>query len=71
MSADLFSKSIERAHKYRIVDLTTIERIAALHLTQAELPLVEVDASFTEREAYREGAVTDLPDLSKYEEPAP
>ena len=33
--------------------------------------LVEVDASFTEREAYREGAVTDLPDLSKYEEPAP
>ena len=71
MSAELFIKSIERAHKYRIVDLATIERIASLHLAQAELPLVEVDPSFTEREAYREGAVTDLPDLSKYEEPAP
>jgi hypothetical protein len=71
MSAELFTKSVERAHKYRIVDARTVERIAVLYLHQGigEVPLPEVDHAFREREAYREGSITDLPDPSIYEDP--
>jgi len=34
-----------------------------------ELPVAEVDAAFTEREAYREGAQTEPPDWSLYQDP--
>ena len=34
------------------------------------LPLVEVDEGFREREAYRQGQLTDAPDLSIYDEHA-
>ena len=71
MSAELFVKSVERARKYRIGDVATVERIAVLYLNQGvgELPLPEVDEAFREREAYREGSLTDLPDPSIYEDP--
>jgi transposase len=71
MSAELFTKSVERAHKYRIGDARTVERIAVLYLHQGigEVPLPEVDEAFREREAYREGSITDLPDPSIYEDP--
>jgi transposase len=68
MSAELFVKSVERAGKYRVVDLPTIERIAGLLFGETgELPLAPLDERFTEREAYREGAITDPPDFSIYD----
>ena len=71
MTAPLFLKSIERAHHYRITTLDTIERIALLQLREgaAELPLAEVDEALHQRSAYQEGALTDLPDLSIYQNP--
>jgi len=67
---ELFLKTIERAHKYRITDIDTIERIAVLHLTEGVdlLPLAEVDESFRDRPAYQDGALTEAPDLSAYQE---
>lgn len=68
MSAELFNRSVERARKYKIVDVATIERIALLQFKEAgELPAVEIDESFRERESYREGSITDPPDLSIYD----
>ena len=68
MSAELFVKSLERAGKYKVVDLATIERIAVLLFGESgELPLAPLDESFTEREAYREGAITEAPDFSIYD----
>jgi transposase len=69
ITSALFIKSLERAGKYRITDIETIKRIAALYLSEGAelLPSVEVDETFLEREAYRAGAFTDLPDLSIYE----
>jgi len=66
---ELFIKSIERAHKYRITDIATIERIAALNITQGvqTLPLAEIDENFRQRDVYLEGRLTDFPDLSIYE----
>jgi len=71
MTPELFLKVMERAHKYRINTLQTIERIALLQLRegQAEFPLAEVDETYLQRPAYQEGALTDLPDLSRYQDP--
>jgi transposase len=71
MTVELFVKSLERARKYRISDVATIERIAVLFFNQGtgELPWVEVDEAFTQREAYREGSLTEPPDLSIYQDP--
>lgn len=68
MTSRLFVASIERAHTYRIVDMTTIERIAVLNMTQGmgSLPYAEIDESFRERDAYQEGRLTEPPDLSVY-----
>ena len=70
MSPDLFVRSVERAHRYRISDLKTLEQIAALYLQQAPnpLPLPAIDQSFRDRPAYQEGSLTDSPDLSQYDE---
>lgn len=69
----LFVTSIERAHKYRITDIGTIERIAALNMTQGTpaLPFAEVDEDFRQRDTYQEGRLTDAPDLSIYDEHIP
>ena len=71
MTPELFIKSIERAAKYRIEDIATIERIAHLYLQEGpgELPLAVVDEDFIQREAYQEGALTEAPDLSIYQDP--
>ena len=62
-------KSIERAHKYKITSIETIERIAVLQMQDgaSNLPLVEIDEGFRERDSYQEGYLTDQPDLSVYE----
>ena len=63
------NRSLERATKYRITSLETIERIAVLCMGQGEalLPFVEVDEGFRDREAYQQGHLTDQPDLSIYD----
>jgi len=72
MTPELFVKSVQRAHRYRITSLETIERIALLHLREgtAELPFAEVDEAFRHRTAYQEGSLTDPPDLSIYQDAA-
>jgi len=69
MTPALFIRSIERAHKYRITSLETIERIASLGMSTGadRLPCVEIDEGFRDREAYQQGQLTDPPDLSIYE----
>jgi transposase len=73
MSAELFVKTLQRARKYQITTLATLERIALLYLQQGtgELPRVEVDEAFHQREAYQEGSFTEPPDLSLYQDPPP
>ena len=73
MSVELFTQSIERAARFRIERIETIERIAFLYLQQGAgvLPVADIDEQFTQREAYREGALTEAPDLSLYDDPSP
>ena len=73
MSAELFLRSVERAARFRIADLPTLERIALLYLQQGpgELPTAAVDEQFTQRQTYLEGSWTEAPDLSLYQEPPP
>jgi hypothetical protein len=72
MTPALFVRTIERALRYRIGDLETIWRIAQMHLEHGfdTLPAVDFDASFTEREAYQEGCLSDEPDFSRYDDPS-
>ena len=70
MTRELFLGSVQRAHRYRIDCLHTLERIALLHLKEAgafQLPSPAVDQTFRERPAYLEGSLTEAPDLSRYE----
>lgn len=69
MTPALFIRCIERAYKYQITSLATVERIAVLCMNQGTdiLPSVEIDEGFREREAYQQGQLTDQPDLSIYE----
>jgi transposase len=69
MSAELFVRAVERAHRYQITDLATLEKIALLLFKDegGPLPLPSIDPAFRERPAYREGSLTDSPDLSQYE----
>ena len=68
--AAVFRKMADRAHRYRIVELATLRRIAWLCLSQEEdvLPEPEVDEDFRQRPAYQEGYLTDQPDLSVYDQ---
>ena len=65
MSVGLLIQTVERARKYRITSLETLQRIAWLYLQQApgQLPLAEIDAAFRQREAYQEGSLTDPPEI--------
>ena len=72
MTPALFIKSVERAHHYRIINLEShgADRpVATPRRSDAELPLADIDESLLQRPAYQEGALTDLPDLSTYQEP--
>jgi hypothetical protein len=66
----VFVHTVQRALRYRIVDLATLRRIAWLCVSQAEdvLPEAEVDEDFQQRPAYQEGSLTDQPDLSVYDQ---
>ena len=72
MSVELFSQTLERARKYRVTDLQTLQNIAWLYLQQqspGQAPLIEIDADFRQRPTYQEGSLTDPPQLSGYQEP--
>jgi hypothetical protein len=66
-----FVQALERALRYRVVHLDTLQRIAWFCLSQGEEHVldVDVDESFRERPAYQEGCLTDEPDLSIYDPP--
>lgn len=67
-SPTLFRRTIERAHRYHITSLETLERIALLHLDDTALPEPVVDPELEKRPAYQEGSLTETPDLSRYDE---
>ena len=69
MTMALFVRTVERALRYRIVSVDTLRRIAQLYLNQGEvvLPNPPVDESFRDRDAYRQGHLTDAPDFSQYD----
>lgn len=65
----VFTQTLERALRYRVVELPTVQRIAWLYLSQGDyVPDVEVDESYRQRPAYLEGEWTDEPDLSRYDQ---
>jgi transposase len=70
LTPEVFRKTARRAHRYRIVKLATLQRIAWLCMTQEEvvLPEPEVDEDLHKRPAYQEGYLTDQPDLSVYDQ---
>lgn len=65
----LFIRTVRRALKYRITDMGTVERIALLYISNGnhETPCVKIDESFQDREAYREGRLSEDVDLSIYD----
>jgi transposase len=70
VTATVFVKTVQRALRYRIVDLATLRRITWLCISQQEdvLPEADVDEDFQLRPAYQEGCLTDEPDLSVYDQ---
>jgi len=67
-STALFLRTIERAHRYQITSLETLERIGLLELDDTALPDPVVDPELEKRPAYQEGSLTDTPDLSRYDD---
>jgi transposase len=70
LTQGVFVKTVQRALRYRIVDLATLRRIAWLCISQSEdvLPEADVDEDLQQRPAYQEGCLTDQPDLSVYDQ---
>jgi len=68
ISPVLFDKTIRRAFAYRIDDVETVERIAALQIRESDysLPQVDIDEGYKNRPSYIEGRFTDEADLSVY-----
>jgi hypothetical protein len=73
LTSELFVASVRRAHQYQITRLDVLERIAQLLVTQGlGQPLApEIDPTFQQRDTYQQGALTDPPDLSAYQDPPP
>jgi hypothetical protein len=66
----VFVETTQRALRYRILDMATLERIAWFCTSQGEERIldVDVDEGYHERPAYQEGCLTDEPDLSVYDD---
>lgn len=69
IALSVFIQSVERAHKYRITDVATIENIVILKLRDSDgnITLPEIDQDFQNRAAYIEGCFADEADLSIYD----
>jgi hypothetical protein len=70
VTAAVFVETAQRALRYRILDMATVERIAWFCMSQGEERIfdVDVDDSYRQRPAYLEGCLTDEPDLSLYDD---
>ena len=70
VTPSVFVRTLQRALRYRVVHLDTLQRIAWFCMSQGEprLPYVDVDESFRQRPAYQEGCLTEEPDLSLYDQ---
>jgi len=66
----VFIQAVQRALKYRITDIATLENIIVLQLRSSglESALPEVNPDFQNREAYIQGRFADEADLSIYDE---
>lgn len=69
LSSPIFHKAITRALKYRLTEIESIKRIALFYLKEGdyEIPFLETDKDFQDREAYKEGRFSDPVDFSLYE----
>jgi hypothetical protein len=69
----IFARTLQRALRYRVTHIETLQRIAWFCISQSDqqLPEADVDDSFRERPAYQEGCLTDEPDLSIYDDLLP
>lgn len=74
LAPQLFIQAVGRAHRYGIMDMDTIERIAVFLMRENSFQAdthggfdEDTERDLQNREAYREGQVTDLPDLNKYD----
>lgn len=70
LTTRVFVQALERAQRYRIVNLGTLQKIAWFCLSQESQPLPEADIDdyYRDRPEYQEGRLTDEPDLSSYEQ---
>lgn len=68
---EVFRQTVERALRYRIVELSVLQRIAWYCVSQGgwsmDVDDARFDEDFRDRPAYREGCLTDEPDLSRYD----
>jgi hypothetical protein len=66
----VFVETVQRALRYRILDMATVQRIAWFCISQGEERLfdVDVDDGYHQRPAYQDGCLTDEPDLSIYDD---
>ncbi len=69
LAPPLFTKTVKRALKYRITDTKTIERIAMLLMKEGnyDVPSVEIDQKFRDRQSYLDGRFAGDVDLSVYD----
>jgi transposase len=69
MAREVFIKTVKRALAYRITNIETVERIAALQLTAGKypLPMPQIDSHLENRSTYIEGCFADEVDLSIYD----
>lgn len=70
LSQNLFERVVERAYKYKVDDVRSLDDIARLLAREDAnfIPDAPYDVGYEEREQYLEGRMTDLPDLSNYEQ---
>lgn len=70
LSPEIFEKVLQRAMRFQVIDLSTLSRIAVLLLNQEgrTLSAPSFDEGFRDRDSYRDGAITDLPDFSCYDQ---
>ena len=70
LALPVFFSTVQRSLKYRIADISAVERIALLQLVDSgyEIPTIDSDLQLQENKAYLEGALTDEVDLSIYDQ---
>lgn len=65
----IFLKTIIRAHKYKVVKLDAIERILIYQsgADRLDMQLPDIDCEYIDRDSYKDGIHSDIPDLKKYD----